>query len=339
MSQDESEWATIEIEKPEQEKIEFEVESQEEQAEDVAASSEKELLEDVDNEPEKISKTENKKPEELEGVETKGAQKRIRQLIKQRKEREEEIAQLRAEMQELRKSVQTKDTELTNSLKNSLDSTEQQLASRLENAREAFKMAVDQGDTERMLSAQEELSKTYAQATALEQQKRAWEEYNERVKAAQENQREQSQQQEATPQYDPLAVQWAGNNPWFGQDQIMTAAALAIDSELKSEGYDPSDEDFYEEVDNRLRVQFPAKYQAQAEQVVKQEQPERVQNVTSNSAQVVAGASRTPKTSSGSKIKLSQEDVRLAQKWGIPLEKYAAEKLKVEQADGEYTNV
>jgi len=92
-------------------------------------------------------------------------------------------------------------------------------------------------------------------------------------------------------------------------------------------------------VDNRLRVQFPAKYQAQAEQVVKQEQPERVQNVTSNSAQVVAGASRTPKTSSGSKIKLSQEDVRLAQKWGIPLEKYAAEKLKVEQADGEYTNV
>ena len=339
MSQDESEWATIEIEKPEQEKIEFEVESQEEQVEDVAASSEKELLEDVDNEPEKISKTENKKPEELEGIETKGAQKRIRQLIKQRKEREEEIAQLRAEMQELRKSVQTKDTELTNSLKNSLDSTEQQLASRLENAREAFKMAVDQGDTERMLSAQEELSKTYAQATALEQQKQAWEEYNERVKIAQENQREQLQQQEATPEYDPLAVQWAGNNPWFGQDQIMTAAALAIDSELKSEGYDPSDEDFYEEVDNRLRVQFPAKYQAQAEQVVKQEQPERVQNVTSNSAQVVAGASRTPKTSSGSKIKLSQEDVRLAQKWGIPLEKYAAEKLKVEQADGEYTNV
>jgi len=339
MSQDENEWATIEIEKPEQEKIEFEVESQEEQVEDVAASSEKELLEDVDNEPEKISKTENKKPEELEGIETKGAQKRIRQLIKQRKEREEEIAQLRAEMQELRKSVQTKDTELTNSLKNSLDSTEQQLASRLENAREAFKMAVDQGDTERMLSAQEELSKTYAQATALEQQKQAWEEYNERVKIAQENQREQLQQQEATPEYDPLAVQWAGNNPWFGQDQIMTAAALAIDSELKSEGYDPSDEDFYEEVDNRLRVQFPAKYQAQAEQVVKQEQPERVQNVTSNSAQVVAGASRTPKTSSGSKIKLSQEDVRLAQKWGIPLEKYAAEKLKVEQADGEYTNV
>lgn len=335
---DESEWATIEIEKPEQEKIEFEVEDQEEQSEDVVASSEKELLEDVDNEPEEVSETKAKKPEELDGIETKGAQKRIRQLIKQRKEREEEIAQLRAEMQELRKTVQTKDTELTNSLKNSLDSTEQQLASRLENAREAFKMAVDQGDTERMLSAQEELSKTYAQATALEQQKRAWEDYNERVKAAQENQREQVQQQQPA-QYDPLAVKWAGSNPWFGQDQVMTAAALAIDAELKSEGYDPSDEDFYEEVDNRLRVQFPAKYQAQAEPVVEQKQPERVQNVTSNSAQVVAGASRTPKTSSGSKIKLSQEDVRLAQKWGIPLEKYAAEKLKVEQADGEYTNV
>jgi hypothetical protein len=70
-----------------------------------------------------------------------------------------------------------------------------------------------------------------------------------------------------------------------------------------------------------------------------------LQDKTSSSAsQVVSGASRTPKTSSaggnGSKrVKLTQEDVRLANKWGIPLEQYAAEKLKVEEADGEYTTV
>ena len=60
---------------------------------------------------------------------------------------------------------------------------------------------------------------------------------------------------------------------------------------------------------------------------------------TSQPAQVVAGASRTPSPSSSKKVKLSQEDVRLANKWGISLEQYAAEKLKVENADGEYTTI
>ena len=60
-----------------------------------------------------------------------------------------------------------------------------------------------------------------------------------------------------------------------------------------------------------------------------------------NSAPIVSGASRTSKTSTGSgpKVKLTQEDVRLANKWGISLEKYAAEKLKVQEADGEYTTI
>ena len=54
---------------------------------------------------------------------------------------------------------------------------------------------------------------------------------------------------------------------------------------------------------------------------------------------MVAGASRTPKTSKGNKVKLTQEDVRLANKWGISLEQYAAEKLKVEKAEGDYTSI
>jgi hypothetical protein len=64
-----------------------------------------------------------------------------------------------------------------------------------------------------------------------------------------------------------------------------------------------------------------------------------LQDAPTNSAQVVAGASRTPQTSKGNKVKLSQEDVQRANKWGIPLEQYAAEKLKAEQADGEYTEI
>jgi hypothetical protein len=138
-------------------------------------------------------------------------------------------------------------------------------------------------------------------------------------------------QQQQVPQAvsDPKAEQWASDNDWFGKDNVMTAAALAIDAELKNEGYDPSDNDFYQEIDNRIKTSFPHKFE---------EDKERVQETTSSPAQVVSGSSRSS-PSSRKKIKLSQEDLRLAQKWNIPLETYAAQKLKVHQADGDYTDI
>ena len=128
------------------------------------------------------------------------------------------------------------------------------------------------------------------------------------------------------PVTDPKAEEWAARNDWFGQDNVKTAAALAIDAELKQEGYVPSDNDFYQEIDIRLNKAF------------NQESQERVLENPSTPAQVVSGASRLSPSSS-SKVKLSKEDVRLAQKWNIPLEQYAAEKLKVEGAEGNYTNI
>jgi hypothetical protein len=131
------------------------------------------------------------------------------------------------------------------------------------------------------------------------------------------------------PTTDPRAEEWASRNSWFGQDNIKTAAALAIDAELKEEGFNPSDNDFYQEIDNRINKAFSQNVE---------ETTERVQEMSSTPAQVVSGSSRSSPSSS-SKVKLSKEDVRLAQKWNIPLEQYAAEKLKVEGADGNYTNV
>ena len=275
-------------------------------------------------------------PEELEGIKTKGAEKRIKQLIRQRKEREEEIEKLRSEVENLRSSVKTKEQELASSLKTNIDSSQGQITSRIEQAREIFKQAADSGDTDRMLAAQEEMSKAYAESMVVQQQQRAWEEYNERLKAAGQTAEQHVPQQQ---EYDPKAVAWASKNPWFGQDQIMTAAALAADAELKSEGYDPADDDFYEEIDQRLRSQFPHKYEESKPAVTQEEATPRLQDAPTNSAQVVAGASRTPQTSKGNKVKLSQEDVQRANKWGIPLEQYAAEKLKAEQSDGEYTEI
>ena len=80
----------------------------------------------------------------------------------------------------------------------------------------------------------------------VESQKRAWEDYNNHVQAAVQ---EVQQNPEAAQQYDPKAVEWASKNSWFGTDNIMTSAALMIDNELKEEGYDPSDDEFYVKVE------------------------------------------------------------------------------------------
>ena len=113
----------------------------------------------------------------------------------------------------------------------------------------------------------------------------------------------------------------------------MTASALAIDTDLKEDGYDPTSSEFYEEINNRLQETFPHKFKNN-----KEETKEVRKQETSETAQVVAGGTRsTP--SSKNKVKLTKEDVRLANKWNIPLEQYAQEKLKATSAEGEYTTV
>ena len=328
-----SEWSEIDVTDTSggnsSREVEFEIEEEKEKPKGRLVQKEEE---------EEVLQAETEIPEELEGIKTKGAEKRIKQLIRQRKEREEEIENLRLEVSNLRTSVQTREKELSSSLKNNIDSTAGQLTNRIEQAREIYKQAADSGDTDRMLAAQEELSKAYAETTVVDQQKRAWEDYNRRLEAAGQV---PQQQVSATPQYDPKAVEWASKNAWFGNDQIMTAAALAADAELKSEGYDPTDDDFYEAIDYKLRNQFPHKYVDAPTPIVQQEKGStpRLQDTPSNSAQVVAGASRTPQTSRSNKVKLTPEDVRRANQWGIPLEKFAAEKLKADNADGEYTEI
>lgn len=318
-------WSTIEVEASEKKpEVEIEIEGQEE----VEAAPEI-VTDQSSNEG-----YEEEKPKELEGIETQGAQKRIRQLVKQRKERDEELNTLRNELLNLRETVKTKDTQLSSSFKTSIDSNESKLTSTLEIAKDVYKQAAESGDTDRMLAAQETISKTYADMSHIDNQKRAWEDYNNQVQAGVQEARENPQQ--AEQKYDPKAVEWASRNSWFGTDNIMTSAALMIDNELKEEGYDPSDDDFYNKVDEVLRQRYPHKF---ADSTAENQTP-RLQDTSSNSAQVVAGASRTPKTSKAkNKVKLTQEDLRLADKWGISIEKYAAEKLKVEQADGDYTSI
>ena len=301
-------WNDIEV--PEEDKIEIEIEQDEPQ--------------EVEEEQPVVEAKEEVKEEapELEGIETKGAEKRIRQLIRQRKEREEEVEQLLETNKKLSETLKQKEEEVFNVSKNSLEASEKQLTDKIDLARQAYLEAFEEGDKERVLKAQEMLNDAQLDLKNVTSVKSRYsEEYSEPV--------QQEAQPPAPRRRDRRAEEWASNNEWFGQDKVMTAAALAIDADLKEQGYDPDDEDFYEEVNNRIQEAFPHKFG---------EVQERVQENTNKPAQVVSGASRSS-PNSGRKIKLSKEDVNLANKWGIPLEKYAAEKLKVNQADGEYTDI
>jgi hypothetical protein len=195
-------------------------------------------------------------------------------------------------------------------------------------AKDVYKQALESGDSSLIVNAQENLNNAQNDANALKIAKQQYETQKPIVTEAKETAKPTAKPQ-SNVKYDKLALDWAGKNPWFGQDQVMTTLALELDQTLKGEGYDPSEEDFYNEIDNRLRQQYPERYGVDTRQ-----------QETTSPAQVVGGASRTPSSSSkGKKVRLSKEDMRLAEKWGIPLEQYAAEKLKVEKSEGDYTTV
>ena len=315
MSDQNEGWDTIEVpSKNEDSKIEFEVEGEEEKEEVLETVEEQPKEEVVEAAPQEEVQ---EQPKELDGIKTKGAERRIRQLVKQRKEREEQIEKLIAQNEELQKSLNLKNDDLVQVTSSSINTNEQNLERTVELARQSYLEAFESGDKDKALAAQEALLEAKSELKSIQNWKNKLERQVER--------QEKTQPQQQTQAVDPKAQEWAESNEWFGKDTIKTAAALALDAELKNEGYDPNDDEFYEEIDKRLETAFGQTSQ-------------RVQDNTKEPAQVVSGSSRSSPTSS-KKVKLSKEDVRLANKWGIPLEQYAAEKMKVTQADGEYTNI
>ena len=310
MNNDDS-WEEVEV--PENQEVDYEIE---EEVPQEAAPQEKE-----------------EDPKELEGIQTKGAEKRIRQLVRQRKERDEQISQLMAQNESLVQNLNSREKSFNEVSKLNIDASEKQLTDKVTLARSAYMEAFDSGEKEKLLQAQEMLNEAQVDLKHLNLTKAQMED------VAEEIEQEPVPAQQAAPKStpDPRAEDWVSKNEWFGKDKILTVSALALDQELKEEGFDTNDEEFYNEIDRRLAEAFPHKFTANTVDV--EENQNRVQEPTSTPAQVVGSSSRSAPNSSKSKVKLTKEDVRLANKWNIPLETYAAQKLKVSNADGEYTEI
>jgi hypothetical protein len=310
------------VEKAETEdKISFEVEEPEEVP--ITKETVEAEVEEI-TEPEVVE--EKQTIEELDGIETKGAEKRIRQLVQQRKDREDLISQQNQELIKLRTELLNSQNTTQNMEVSSLSSKEHALNERIKLAENAYLQAYDNGEKEKLLEAQNILNDSKTDLKFVAARKRQLEGRKDQAETRQtvDHQEAQGYTPEPQPQqFDKLAVDWAKGNEWFGKDEVTTAVALAIDQQLKEEGYNPSTSEFYEEVDIRLKKELPHKFRA-------------AEN-TQKPPQQVAGSSR--KSSSKKRIKLSAKDVSLAKKWNIPLDTYAAEKAKVDNTGDGYTAI
>jgi hypothetical protein len=174
----------------------------------------------------------------------------------------------------------------------------------------AYRVAYESGDSDAMLAAQEDLSKI-----VLEKQRYATaKQRSEAAANVQRTERETPvQTQQAAPQVkpDPKAQGWAEKNKWFGEDRIMTTAAIAIHQTLvEDEGFDPSSNEYYTEIDRRLRTEFPQKFAA------------RKPGGGSQVAPAGNSASRST-TQERRTVRLTPSQVAIAKRLNVPLEEYA----------------
>ncbi len=113
---------------------------------------------------------------------------------------------------------------------------------------------------------------------------------------------------------DPKAEDWAAKNSWFGNDQAMTYTAFDIHKKLvEEEGFDPKTDEYYTEVDKRIRLEFPHKFDKIEETTTERAKP----------AQNVASARRSASTGRKKTVKLTPSQVAIAKRLGVPLEEYA----------------
>lgn len=252
-----------------------------------------------------------KKEDELEDY-SKGVQKRIATLTKKMREQERaansayEYAQsLQAENQQLKQSS----TQLN---KNYLSEAQNRLNSQRAQANAVLKNAYQEQDWDKVTKAQGILDKITVEESRLVNSKPVQVEQTTSYQNYQAPIQQQAPvQQPAKP--DPAAEDWASKNEWFGEDETMTLAAFNIHRKLiEEEGFDTSDTTYYDEIDKRIRTEFPHKFSTGDE-------------VKSNNKmqQNVASVGRSDSSGRKRQVKLSASEVQMAKRLNVPLGEYA----------------
>ena len=244
-------------------------------------------------------------------------QKRINRLTKKMREAEknaEEALNFAKQKDQENKNLTQKLNQMDT---NYVDQYSGRVESQMAQVESNLRAAMEIGDTEAAVKAQKEMATLAVAADRAEQAKRAQERKSSQNQApqaqAQPQPQPQPQPQAQAPQPpDPKAQAWAERNNWFGNDSAMTYAAFGIHKELvESEGIDPKTDEYYNELDKRMGEEFPHKFSNGAQS------KKPVQNVAS------ASRSNSGRSSGKKQVRLTQRQVAIAKKLGVPLEEYA----------------
>ena len=272
-----------------------------------------EVVEVEAQEVEQVADTEvPDKPEAAEESEqeqySKGVQKRINKLTKRVKDTEREREEALRYAQTVKAEADKAKTQLQQLDQSYLSEYGGRISAEQTQVEAELKRAVETGDSQATVDAQRKLTQLAVAADRYGQAKQQ----QEQQQAAYEAQVQQQQQQQPVQQppqpADPKAERWASKNEWFGEDYTMTFAAFGIHKKLvEEEGFDPQSDDYYHELDKRIKNEFAHKFE---------------EDTGRKTAQTVASVSRGSKTGR-KKVRLTPSQVTIAKKLGVPLEEYA----------------
>ena len=271
----------------------------------------------VETKSEEKEATEEKKDELKEYSE--GVQRRIAKLTKKWREAErqkEEAAEFAKAQIKLREQAEAKISKLEPGY---LQSTEDSITSGVQAAQAKLAAAREANDLKAEAEALTAISELGYKKAKLEETKVAQEEYKKQQEDKPKPEVNLNRQTASQGSPDPKAEQWAAKNAWFGQDTAMTYTAFDLHKKLtEEEGYDPQTDEYYSEIDKRIRLEFPNKFGNNTD---------KGENTT-KPVQTVASAKRSTNTGRSKTVRLTSSQVAIAKKLGVPLEEYAKQ-LKI----------
>ena len=262
-------------------------------------------------EEETVTPVETKKEEKAKdehGEYSEGVQKRIAKLTRKMREAERQREEAIAFADKTNKQKSELEGRLSKLDKSYTSEFESRVKTNMVAARQALKTAIEAQDVDGQVKAQEQIANLTMDGARLNAMKVAEESKPKEVNVTPQQTRQQAQT-------DPMAEAWASENSWFGNDSAMTYTAFDIHKKLvEQEGYDPKSDEYYEEVDSRIRLEFPHKFDKVEGSTTERARP----------AQNVASAKRSAPTTGRKKtVRLSPSQVAIAKRLGVPLEEYA----------------
>lgn len=295
------------------------VEVEDDQVEDTESSS------SDDEETRTNVRSKSSGDDELENY-SESVQRRINQLTAKRKQASEEAQAALQYAQKVQQENESMKTRLQQVSAGYNNEAEGRLKAQEAQATRAYSEASEAGDYDRAAKAQQALAQIAVAKEKVRNQKGQLERQKQQQQEQKQQQAEQAKQapaqQQEAPARDPKLDSWLGKNNWFGSDRIMTRTAQAIHEELVlEEGFDPASDDYYKEIDSRMRKEMPQKFKEKR-----------------SNAQTVAPASgngRSVKSGRKKSVELSPGQVAFAKKMRIPLDKYAREVAKIDNRRSE----